>query len=201
MASTRRPATRRRTSLDRTHRVGVVISAILGLAGLLGVIVGAWSWTLERPAATQVQRTAGASLASTPWFDQGYTLFADEASMADADASGAAEEPRASGARTWGCVLVRNGRETPLTSVADIEVTGSRVHAGRALLPALNVGESATGDRVSCPRAPVDSEIWALPTNAGVPLIPLSLIVGGIAAAGAAALTHPRSRGVARFGS
>ena len=50
MATKRAPQRRRRrTSLDRTHRTGVALSAVLALLGLAGIVTGAYSWALERP--------------------------------------------------------------------------------------------------------------------------------------------------------
>jgi len=42
--------------------------------------------------------------------------------------------------------------------------------------------------------------MWVLPTNPGVPRVPVSLVVGGIGLLGIATLVHPRWRGIHRLG-
>src|SRR5690606_16833707 len=94
--------------------------------------------------------------------------------------------------------LTSDGR-IPLDAPGDVERTGTRVQAGQALVPALHVGKTSDTDRLSCSDLPAEAAVWSLPTEAGYPRIPMALVVGGVALAGASALLHPRSRGLVPF--
>lgn len=183
----RRRTTRRRTSLDRAHRTGVTVSTVLLLAALVAIGVGSYAWQLDRNPPTRVSGTSAVGLGETPLFDPGVTLFVNEGDL---------EDPRPG---RWNCTMsTTDGRRT-LDTPGDVERTGTRVMKGEALVPALVIGESSRSDRLSCPDLPTDVMAWSLPTEAGYPRIPMALVVGGVALAGASALIHPRSQGLVRF--
>lgn len=183
----RRRATRRHTSLDRAHRTAVVVSTALLLASLTAIGVGSYAWQLDRNPPTRVTPDTTVQVGSTPLFDPGVTLFVHESTV---DATRPAR---------WGCTLLTSDGRIPLDAPGDVERTGTRVQAGQALVPALHVGKTSDTDRLSCSDLPAEAAVWSLPTEAGYPRIPMALVVGGVALAGASALLHPRSRGLVPF--
>lgn len=183
----RRRATRRRTSLDRAHRTAVVVSTTLFLAALVAIGVGSYAWQLDRNPPTRVTPDSAVRIGSTPLFDPGVTLFVHESTVDDTTPA------------RWGCALSTSDGRRPLDTPGDIERTGTRVQEGQALVPALRIGRTTDTDRLSCSDLPAESVVWSLPTEAGYPRIPMALVVGGVALAGAGALIHPRSRGLGRF--
>lgn len=183
----RRRTARRRTSLDRAHRTGVVVSSALLLAALVAIGVGSYAWQLDRNPPTRVTGSSAVGLGETPLFDPGVTLFVHEGDLEDVRPS------------RWSCALSTADGGRDLRTPGDVERTGTRVQEGEALVPALVIGETARSNRLSCPDLPSDVVAWSLPTQAGYPRIPMALVVGGVALAGASALIHPRSRGLARF--
>lgn len=183
----RRRPTRRRTSLNRAHRTGVAVSSALLLAALVAIGVGSYAWQLDRNPPTPVTGDSAVGLGETPLFDPGVTLFVTEGDLED-------RRPD-----RWDCTLSTADGRRPLDDPGDVERTGTRVQEGQALVPALVIGESSRSDRLSCTDLPTDVMAWSLPTEAGYPRVPMALIVGGVALAGAGALIHPRSRGLVRF--
>lgn len=183
----RRRTARRRTSLDRAHRGAVLVSSTLMLAALVAIGVGSYAWQLDRNPPTRVGADGATGLGETPLFDPGVTLFVNEGGLDDA-------RPK-----RWGCTLSTADGRRVLDTPGDVERTGTRVQDGEALVPALVVGETSGTDRLSCRDLPEDVLTWSLPTEAGYPRIPMALVVGGVALAGASALIHPRSRGLVRF--
>lgn len=178
---------RRRTSLNRAHRTSVVLSSALLLAAVVAIGVGSYAWQLDRNPPTRVPANQPVSLGDTPLFDTGVTLFVHEGDLEDARPD------------RWGCALTTSDARRVLDTTGDVERTGTRVQEGEALVPALMIGETARSDQLSCSRLPSDVTAWSLPTEAGYPRIPMALVVGGVAMAGASALTHPRSRGLVPF--
>lgn len=183
----RRGRSRRHTSLDRAHRLGVVVSSALFLAALVAIGVGSYAWQLDRNPPTRVTTDGAVALGRTPLFDPGVTLFVHEGELDDVRPA------------RWDCILSTSDGRRPLDTRGDVERTGTRVQEGEALVPALVVGKTSGGDRLSCAGLPTEVTVWSLPTEAGYPRIPMALVVGGVAMAGTAALIHPRSRGLVRF--
>lgn len=178
---------RGRTNQDRAHRAAVLVSTVLGIAGVVAVGLGGYAWSLDRPAPVRISGTEGHRVAATPVFDSGVTLFGSEAIVPE------------DGTARWGCVLTQAGGRTPLTHRADIEQAGSRVHDDESLLPALDAGVTEDDAVISCANLPAEGEVWALPTSTGPPQIPLSLVIAGIGGVGLSVLVHPRTRGLVRF--
>lgn len=183
----RRRTTRRHTSLDRAHRMAVLVSTALFLAALVAVGVGSYAWQLDRNPPTRVTSDNSVAVGSTPLFDPGVALFVSDGAVDDTDPT------------RWGCTLSTSDGSVPLDTPADIERTGTRVQDDQALEPALVIGETSSTDRLSCTDLPTEVTAWSLPIEAGYPRIPMALVVGGVACAGVSALIHPRSRGLVRF--
>lgn len=163
-------------------------SVLLFLVAVLGIGLGAYAWQLDRNPAVEIQGQDPVSPGDTPLFDAGATLFAREGDLADEDS-----------ATRWGCVHVTTEGTHALDDPGDLDLSGTRVHDGIALVPALTVGRTSSTDSIRCDDLPPGVGVWSLPTNAGYPRIPLSLVIGGVAAAGLSALVHPRTRGLSRF--
>ncbi|MGL4176580.1 MAG: hypothetical protein ACRCSN_10920 [Dermatophilaceae bacterium] len=87
----------------------------------------------------------------------------------------------------------------PLRTPVDADRLGTRVVAELSLLPVVAVGQTSDTDRIQC-RGPAmsDAVVWLLPTNPAPSRTPLSLVVGGVALLGSAALVDPRARGLRR---
>ncbi|WP_277453706.1 hypothetical protein [Janibacter sp. DB-40] len=164
------------------------MSSALLLTALVAIGVGSYAWQLDRNPPTRVSGSSAIGLGQTPLFDPGVTLFVHEGDLED--------DFRAS---RWSCALSTADGRRDLRTPGDVERTGTRVQDGQALVPALVIGETSRSDRLSCPDLPADVVAWSLPTEAGYPRIPMALVVGGVALAGVSALSHPRSRGLARF--
>lgn len=178
---------RRRTSLDRAHRTSVVVSSVLLLSAVVAIGVGTYAWQLDRNPPTRVPADQAVSLGDTPLFDSGVTLFVHEGDLEDAQPD------------QWQCTLSTTDGRRAMDTPGDVERTGTRVQDGEALVPALVIGETTRSDRLACAQLPTDVAAWSLPIEAGYPRIPMALVVGGVALAGASALIHPRSRGLVRF--
>ncbi|WP_338749355.1 hypothetical protein [Janibacter alittae] len=183
----RRRTIRRRTSLDRAHRTGTTLSSVLFLVALISIGVGSYAWQLDRNPPTRVVADDPVPLGGTPLFDPGVTLFVHEGGL------------EGSRPDQWGCALSTSDGRRTLNEPGDVERTGTRVQEGQALVPALVIGKTSGGDRLSCTRLPTGVAVWSLPTEAGYPRIPMALVVGGVALAGTGALIHPRSRGLTPF--
>lgn len=183
----RRRTARRRTSLDRAHRTSVALSSALLLAALAAIGIGSYAWQLDRNPPTRLDGGVTVSVGETPLFDPGVTLFVKEGVLEDSQPG------------RWGCTLSTSDGRRALDTPGDVERTGTRVQEGQALVPALVIGKTSGTDRLSCTDLPTEAIAWSLPSEAGYPRIPMALVVGGVALAGASALIHPRSRGLARF--
>lgn len=177
----------RGTSLDRAHRSSLILSAFMALLGVAAVGIGTYAWSQPRPGPVQVIGTNSHQIASTPHFDSGVTIFGSE------------EHVPAPGRDDWDCVLRQGGQTLDLDQRADVEETGTRVHHGEALVPALRVGVTEQGASITCSNPPEAGKVWVLPTDTGPRRVPLALTVAGIGCLGLAILIHPRSRGLVRF--
>lgn len=186
---TRRPRSNSRTQ----HRLGVAGSVLLGLASLIVIGIGAFAWSMPSPGKIPVPAGQPVALAASPWFSQGSTLFTVPFGPLPQD-----EPPT----QSFGCTLHQGGTSDELVNASDPDTAGSRVVEGRSLIPVLVIGPTQAGAVLTCsgPAAQQSTKLWSLPTNPGIPRVPVSLIVVGIALAGLAALVHPRGRGVVPFG-
>lgn len=187
----RRPSGRRYTDSSRRHRAGVIASAIVAVTacGLLGV--GAVAWSMPQLEPVKVLAGQPADLGRSPWFDSGTTVFAD---IDPAVKTRAAD---------WGCRLTDGDSSArALESTPDPDVIGTRVIDDQSLTPVVTVGPTGDGSSITCSggRAETGVTMWALPTDAGLPRVALSLVIAGIALLGAAALMLPAARGLTRFG-
>ena len=183
----KRRTTRRRTSLNRAHRASLIVSSGLLLTAVVAMAVGAYAWQLDRNPPTGISGDDPVSVGTTPLFDPGVTLFVREGELEDANPG------------LWGCSLADNQGRRALTTRGNVERSGTRVQEGEALVPALVIGKTSQSERLACSDLPAGTQAWSLPTDAGYPRVPMALVVGGVALAGASALTHPRTRGLNRF--
>ena len=183
----KRRISRRRTSLDRAHRMGTWASIALMLTALTAIGVGTYAWQLDRNPPSRVAEDTPVGLGATPLFDPGVTLFVQEGGL-DAIPSS-----------RWDCTLSTADGSRTVRTPGDVERTGTRVQDGQALVPALAVGKTSAQDQLTCTNLPADTVVWSLPTEAGYPRVPMALVVGGVALAGGGALLHPRSRGLVPF--
>lgn len=189
----RREARPARSDSRMAHSVSLTLSVLLALVACAAVGVGTFAWLMPRTPRLEIVAGRTVPLGASPWFDTGSLLFAVPE-----------ENPASSPPRTadWGCVLRRAETTRSLTVPADPDVVGSRVVARRSVVPVLVIGPARAGDTLRCagPAARASAGMWSLPANPGVPRVPVSLVVVGIALAGGAALVHPRSRGIEPFG-
>lgn len=179
------------TSSSARHAVSTALATIVALAGLSLLVVGAYAWAMPVPAPTLVGSDTVTTLGRSPWFTAGSTLFV---TAVDRDTTVAAD---------WGCRLTRDGAGRALGHTADRDALGTRVVEGQSLDAAVVIGPTHTHDSLVCdgPAAQKDNrEMWVLPTDPGMPKVPMSMVVGGFALLGAAGLIHPRGRGLHRFG-
>lgn len=181
-----------RTSSRRQHLLGLVASAVCALLAVTAVGVGVIAWTMERPTAIAVGSNEAVVLGASPWFDAGSTLFA--APVGD-------ERSPQPPPNTWACTLAHEGAPVDLVRRPDASTVGTRVVDGISVTPVITIGPTREGAELLCvgPAAQATSGMWVLPTNPGMPRVPLSLVLGGIALAGVAAAVHPRGRNVRPF--
>ena len=166
----------------------MVLGALSALAGLAAITVGVIAWTMDRPAPQQLLAGGTALAGRSPWFDAGTTIFA--APTREGEVPGPAD---------LGCTLYTREGEQALRTPADRDVLGTRVVAQLSLEPAVTVGRTSDTDRLLCDGPLMqDAVVWALPTTAGPSRYPLSVVVGGVALLGLAALVDPRARGLRR---
>lgn len=188
----KRPTDRRRyTNSSRRHLLGVIASAVTALVALVLLVIGAVAWSMPQLDPVRVTPDRAAGLAQTPWFDAGSTLFA------------AVDPAVHTTPADWACRLQPAGSAArELTGRPDADIVGTRVVDDTSLFPVVTVGPTGDGTTLTCsgPRARSGVAMWVLPTDAGLPRVALSLVVAGIALLGAAALLHPRARGLTRFG-
>lgn len=185
----RRPG---RTSSRRQHAIGLAASAVCALLAATLIGIGVVAWTMERPPAVSLHNNETVTLGTTPWFDPGSTLFA--APIGDERSP---QPPPAA----WSCTLTDEARSTELIRRPDASVVGTRVVDGVSVTPVVTIGPTRAGAQLLCtgPASQATSVMWVLPTNPGSPRTPLSLVVGGIALAGLAAVVHPRARNLRPF--
>lgn len=184
------PRRRVSTSTNRSHGVGLVSSLLLVLLGLASIGVGVYAWTQARLPVVAVEQGVPVTLARSPIFDPGTTLFArgDGTELA---------EPTA-----WGCSLTRGDVMTELLVKPDFDSVGSRVRNSSPYQPVVTVGPSEPGDQVRCDGPIVQRvDLLAMPTDVGVRAVPLAFVVAGIGLLGLSGLVHPRGRGINRFGT
>lgn len=180
-----------RTSATRSHRVGVASAIVTAAAGLTCLGIGGFAWAMPQLEPVHLQFGVSSGLGRTPWFSAGSTVFAavDPAAVPDPSA--------------WGCRLQRpRSTAVDLLSLPDPDLVGSRVVSDTSLTAVVTVGPTQEGSAISCsgPGAAAGTSLWVLPTDSGIPRVPLSIVVAGIALLGVAGLVHPRGRGVAPFG-
>lgn len=179
-----------RASSHARHRVGLVLSVLLAVAAAVAIGTGVYAWSMPHNPPTRVPAGQDVDLGVSPWFDPGTTLFM----VPESDRL--VIDPAA-----WDCVLRQSSGEHPLRDVADPDVLGSRVVNDHSVVPVLTIGPTQAGDTIRCSGPTAEqARAWALPTNPGVPRVPVSLIIAGVALAGMSALVHPRWRGIQRFG-
>lgn len=188
----KRPTPRRRyTDSSRRHRLSVAASVVVAGCAVVLLGIGIFAWSMPQPTAVRVTVDSRVELGQTPWFDSGTTLFA------------AVDPANRNQPADWKCVLQESdARSRSLSGKPDPDVVGTRVVDDQSLFPVVTVGPTGDGDTLTCsgPRAGTGVAMWVLPTDAGLPQVALALVVAGIALAGAAALLHPRARGLTRFG-
>lgn len=184
----RRGRLRGTTDATKAHRRSIVIAGLLVVTAIGLVGVGLYAWSETDPAPVRVEADAPTPLGATPLFDPGSTLFVPEGQ--------AGREPT-----DLGCVVRTADGSRVLDRRSDIDAVGTRVLDEESLAPMVEIGAVKEGHILTCagPAAGYTG-MYVLPTHAGVPRIPLALVVAGIAALGAAALVHPRSRGLHPFG-
>ncbi|MFC6715117.1 hypothetical protein [Branchiibius cervicis] len=171
--------------------MSAALSAVMGVVACVLLGIGIFAWTMPQLAPVKVVAGESASLGRTPWFDSGSTLFAD---VDATDTTRPAE---------WGCTLDDGGGgHVVLGTAPNPDLVGTRVVDDRSLLPVVTIGPTGDGSSITCsgPRARSGVAMWALPTDAGLPRVALSLVIAGIALLGAAAAVHPFTRGLVRFG-
>lgn len=180
-----------RTDTRRTHRLSLIASFLLLLSGVGAAAVGGYAWSMPAVPATLVPAVTEVDMHQSPLFSIGSTLFADPVAAQDSIPD------------HFQCRLTSgDGRVRELQTAPRLHQTGTRVVDGTALEPVVTVGPTVAGETLSCdPVVKGSKRLWLLPTDPGVPRVPLSLIIGGVALIGFAALTHPRGRGIVPFGS
>ncbi|KYH45612.1 hypothetical protein AZH51_17995 [Branchiibius sp. NY16-3462-2] len=166
-------------------------SAVMAVLALILLGIGAVAWSMPQPNPVKLSAGATTPLGQTPWFDSGSTVFA------------AIDPTERTTPGDWDCRLQTAGSAArTLGGTPNPDLVGTRVVDDQSLFPVVTIGTSGAGDTISCsgPRADTGVAMWVLPTDAGLPRVALSLVVAGIALLGAAALVHPRARGLTRFG-
>lgn len=184
---------RSRTSSRRQHLVGLVGSAVLAVTAVVLIGVGGYAWSMDRPDRVAVQGNVGTELQRTPWFDAGTTLFSSPI--------GSERGPQPLPVE-WSCSLTTEDQVTELTRRPDRDLVGTRVIDGISVVPVVTIGALPGTAELLCTGEITagSTAMWVLPTNPGAPRVPLSIIVGGIALGGLAAVLHPRGRGLQPFG-
>ncbi|NHA69466.1 hypothetical protein [Phycicoccus flavus] len=165
-----------------------MLGALCAVLGLGAVVVGVIAWSMDRPAPQQLLDGETALVGRSPWFDAGSTLFA--APLRDGSVPGPTQ---------LGCTLYTQEGDRALRTPADPDRLGTRVVAQTSLEASVRVGSTGDTDRIMCDGpAMQDAIVWVLSTNAGPSRYPLSIVVGGVALLGLAALVDPRARGLRR---
>lgn len=177
------------TSANRSYVRGLALSIILLVAGVGSLVAGVLAWQMDQLPPLRVVAGQDTGLGRSPWFRAGSTLFT---------VSEGSEPTKPS---DWGCELT-DGPTRALKGVPDVNLVGTRVIDGQALVPVVSVGPTGEGSRLRCDGESARSAtaLWVLPTDAGLPKVALAMVVGGFALMGGGALVHPRSRGLQRFG-
>lgn len=163
---------------------------MLAVGAVAAIAVGSYAWTQQRVPVVALDPGSPSSLAQSPIFDPGSTVFAR------------GEETDPAEPAEWRCTLEQEGRVRELLVRPDFDAVGSRVVKGVPFVPVVTVGTTVAGDVVQCdPATGLPSELFVMPSDVGVRAVPLAFVVGGIAGLGIAGLLHPRGRGIRRFGS
>lgn len=163
---------------------------MLAVGAVAAIGLGSYAWTQQRVPVLELEPGAPSSLAASPIFDPGSTVFAR------------GEDSEAAEPADWNCTLEREGRRDELLVRPDFDAVGSRVVRGVPFVPVVTVGTTLAGDVVQCdPAVGLPSELFVMPSDVGVRAVPLAFVVGGIAGLGIAGLLHPSGRGIRRFGS
>ncbi len=178
------------TSANRSYLGGLVLSIVLMVGGLASLVAGIVAWQMDQIPPVRLVAGEDAALGRSPWFRSGSTVFT------------VAQDTGPTKPSDWNCELTDEGATRRLTGVPDVNLVGTRVIDGQALVPVVTVGPSSAGSTISCDgsAAAPSGAMWVLPTDAGLPKVALAMVVGGFALLGGGALVHPRSRGLERFG-